>query len=149
MKKNFILGLAFVAAFGMAACNNSNNNESNEQTTTETTTTTIEAEAPAFLGTYVGTLPCADCSGINTTIVLNADNTYAITREYQGKEGENTVEQGNYTYNATDNKLTLTPAAEGEIATTYRVAENALVQLDADGNDRPADIVATYTLNKQ
>ena len=31
-----------------------------------------------FAGTFKGTLPCADCPGIDTTLVLNADGTYTL-----------------------------------------------------------------------
>ncbi|MCL8000655.1 copper resistance protein NlpE, partial [Brucella sp. 21LCYQ03] len=33
-------------------------------------------------GTYEGVLPCADCSGIKTTVVLNSNDTFRITEDY-------------------------------------------------------------------
>src|SRR5690554_3245370 len=36
-------------------------------------------------GTYEGVLPCADCEGIKTTIVLNQDGTFTHTAEYINK----------------------------------------------------------------
>src|SRR5690606_42104014 len=37
-------------------------------------------------GTYKGTLPCADCIGIETTITLHEDLTYSLSRIYLQKE---------------------------------------------------------------
>lgn len=44
-------------------------------------------EAPGFdmkgfAGTFTGTLPCASCPGIDTTLVLAADGTYQLTESY-------------------------------------------------------------------
>lgn len=51
-----------------------------------------------FMGTFSGTLPCADCSGILTTLTLNADGTYMLESTYQGKgDGQPFVEQGKWT----------------------------------------------------
>lgn len=41
--------------------------------------------APTLVTTYAGKLPCADCSGINTTIKLYSDHTYQESDVYIGK----------------------------------------------------------------
>jgi uncharacterized lipoprotein NlpE involved in copper resistance len=41
-----------------------------------------------WVGTYAGNIPCADCPYIITHITLNADETYSLQMEYEGKEGE-------------------------------------------------------------
>lgn len=38
-------------------------------------------------GTYEGTMPCADCEGIRTSLTLDAGGTYTVEREYLGKAG--------------------------------------------------------------
>ncbi|MCL1937019.1 MAG: copper resistance protein NlpE N-terminal domain-containing protein [Candidatus Azobacteroides sp.] len=52
---------------------------------------------------YVGDIPCADCEGIHTVLVLKLNNdskgnyTYELTQVYKGKQPENKfVEKGNY-----------------------------------------------------
>lgn len=47
-------------------------------------TITVAAVAPA---SYSGTLPCADCSGIGTTLSILPDTTYRLSEVYEGKSG--------------------------------------------------------------
>ncbi|MDE0535713.1 copper resistance protein NlpE [Tenacibaculum sp. L6] len=39
-----------------------------------------------WAGIYEGTLPCASCPGINTTLKLNADLTFELTEVYLDEE---------------------------------------------------------------
>ncbi len=39
----------------------------------------------SFEGVFIGELPCADCSGIETTLRLFSDNHYELTENYGGK----------------------------------------------------------------
>lgn len=51
-----------------------------------------------FMGTYAGTLPCADCGGIETELTLNPDYTYRLSRIYKGKgDGKPVIENGKWT----------------------------------------------------
>lgn len=44
------------------------------------------SQAPTLTASYAGKLPCADCSGINTTIKLYSDHTYQESDVYIGKD---------------------------------------------------------------
>ncbi|WP_010420820.1 copper resistance protein NlpE N-terminal domain-containing protein [Anaerophaga thermohalophila] len=46
-------------------------------------------------GIYSGTLPCLDCPGIETTIVINSDGTYHLSRTYIDKRISPIEESGN------------------------------------------------------
>lgn len=39
--------------------------------------------------TYNSILPCADCSGIDTTILVNQDGSYVMEQSYQGTSDDN------------------------------------------------------------
>ena len=50
---------------------------------------------------YAGTLPCADCAGIETTLALHPDGSYRIRALYLGKEAPNVfVSVGRWGYRA-------------------------------------------------
>ncbi len=55
-----------------------------EQSAAQPSTASVDAAHNAqnsldWAGIYQGTLPCADCGGIETELTLNADGTYALT----------------------------------------------------------------------
>ena len=59
-------------------------------------TTTVNTKNKNFYGTYEGTLPCADCSGIRTTLKINSDTTYELRSEYLGRKDGVFEESGIY-----------------------------------------------------
>lgn len=98
-------------------------------------------------GTYSGILPCADCSGIETELTLNADNTFVLTTSYLGKQDteKNTLE-GKFEWNR--NEVNLLGIKKGERPTTYKVEENRIRQLDMKGNIITGDLAQNYVLKK-
>ncbi|HLT50596.1 MAG TPA: copper resistance protein NlpE N-terminal domain-containing protein, partial [Arenibacter sp.] len=76
-------------------------------------------------GTYSGILPCADCSGIETALILNADNTFVLTSLYLGKGdvGTDTL-KGKFQWNG--NSIHLMGIKKGEAPTVYKVEENQI-----------------------
>lgn len=99
-----------------------------------------------WAGTYTGTLPCADCEGIQTTIVLNQDNTFTRTEEYLGKKGKPTSTKGNFIWNDGGNTITL---VDGDRKQQYRVGENTLNHLDMEGNVISGQLADKYVLTKK
>ena len=55
-----------------------------------------------FAGTFSGTLPCADCPGIDATLELNPDGSYKITDAYQRPAVGNHTIDGSWTSEAND-----------------------------------------------
>lgn len=143
---NLLLATGLITLMFSACCNNNtdckqNNNQQN---------TTVIAEsnvAPAYTGTYLGTLPCADCEGIETTIVLNADGTYTQTQLYlKGSDKTRFEEQGKIKYAASTQMLTLN---NGKETSLYKLEGNKLIQLDTQGKAAEGDLANLYILIKQ
>lgn len=99
-----------------------------------------------YHGEYLGTLPCTDCEGIRTTIMLNHDNTFSMHRQYLGKQEQEKVIEGTYSWEEGGNIIRLN---ELEKPNQYRVTEGALIQLDTAGNRITGDHASKYVLEKQ
>lgn len=99
-------------------------------------------------GTYKGTVPCADCEGIETTISIDADSNYVISTQYLGKKkGKGMDKKGRFSWNKEGSVITL----EGikNAPSQYQVGENMLIQLDMQGKKITGDNAALYQLIKQ
>lgn len=97
-------------------------------------------------GTYTGTLPCADCSGIKTVLQINQDGSYFKQLTYEGKSEEVFESTGNYEWNDMGNTITLIGE---EAPNQYFVAEGMLHHLDAEGNRIQGQLAPFYILKKQ
>ena len=84
-------------------------------------------------GIYYGSLPCADCVGIKTTLVLNKNNSYVLLTQHLGKSEREFVEKGKFAPGDKSDTLVLTPRT-GAAPQQYLVGENMLIQLDSNGN---------------
>lgn len=97
-----------------------------------------------YQGTYKGTLPAADCPGIETTLRLKPGGAYEQHLKYIGRDSE-FDEKGGYTVR--ENLLTLTPA-DGEQPEYYKVEENRLRRLDAEKQPITGALADNYVLQK-
>lgn len=96
-------------------------------------------------GTYQGILPCADCEGIKTQIVLNEDLTYALKTQYIGKSDSIFQEKGKFVWNDAGGAITFSNSNHQ----IYQVGENGLFHLDKKGNRITGDLAENYTLKKE
>lgn len=97
-------------------------------------------------GTYRGTLPAADCPGIETTLTLKADGSYTLHLVYLER---NAAFDETGTYTVEDDLLTLQPA-DGEQPGYYRVEEKRrLRHLDADRQPITGELADHYLLEKK
>lgn len=130
----------------MTACVSTENAESSE---TDMTTNAPEAppewEDPAWAGMYRGTLPCADCEGILTRIVLDRDLTYQKTMQYLGKDDTVFRQSGSFAWNDAQDEVTLKDQDEPN---RYLLDNEELVQLDADGNRIVGELAENYQLKR-
>ena len=145
MKKNLLI---LSAALALVACGG---NAPKKTAAAETQATTAAAPdmhtaetSLDYLGTYEGTLPAADCPGIQTTLTLNPDGTYELHMKYIDRDTE-LDEWGRFTIEA--NQLTLYPD-EGEPTDSYRVEENRLRMLDAEKQPVTGALAENYVLQK-
>jgi len=99
-----------------------------------------------WAGTYEGTLPCADCEGIKTVIVLNQNNTYVLSEEYLDKKRNPAVTKGIFSWNSDGSKVTLT---DGDRKQQYQVGENKLIHLDETGDIITGSLSKNYILQKK
>jgi heat shock protein HslJ len=99
-------------------------------------------------GTYKGIMPCADCEGIETELILTKDLTFVIQTKYLGK-GEAKVfeEKGNFIWDKTGGSISLL-GLKGR-PSQYKVGENKLIQLDMQGNAITGQLAEKYVLIKE
>lgn len=149
MKKKilYVVVAALATATFFAACNSKPKSTTKEEepSTVVADRTHNSRNSLDYEGTYTGTMPCADCSGIYTEITLSGDQ-FQRKMVYQGKEeGENTFEDsGVYTWNNEGNIITL----GGDPTQQYQVGENQLFALDAEGKRITGDLANQYILKK-
>jgi NlpE N-terminal domain len=97
------------------------------------------------LGTFVGSMPCADCPGITVKLILYAkgstdltQTTYRMELVYQGKNVKPFVTNGNWAVlhgmpgNPTATIYQLNPDRPGQEQNFLRLSADALKQLDRD-----------------
>ncbi|MDR0799304.1 MAG: copper resistance protein NlpE [Dysgonamonadaceae bacterium] len=96
-------------------------------------------------GTYVGEIPCADCPGINVSIVLNPDETYSVTYVYIDRKGEPSVTTGKFTWDEAGSVIKLDSQ---DLPPYYKVIENGLIQLDMEGNLITGELADKYVLKQ-
>ena len=97
-------------------------------------------------GTYVGTIPCADCEGLKTAITLNTDLTFTKKTQYVGKSDEISSVTGSFLWNKSGNTVILDA---GGISQSYMVGENTLTHLDQKGKQITGELAQNYILKKQ
>ena len=95
-------------------------------------------------GTYYGVLP----PNVETTLTLNADGTYLLTRTVKEKQNEQEKLRG--TFQVLDgNILMLVHPASGDNI-FYKVRDaNSIVLIDSFGNEPPKEESKNYTLKKE
>jgi heat shock protein HslJ len=108
-----------------------------------------KTEDPYFslLGTYTGTLPCADCEGIKTTLVLSEGDQYSRDSQYLGKQEDAYSQKGNFELNRETAVITLS-LEDGETQ-QYQWEQDAIFHLDKQGNRIEGDLAELYKLTKK
>jgi uncharacterized lipoprotein NlpE involved in copper resistance len=158
MKKNVLL-IAATAGLLLMSCSQKKELQPGsgvEETTAEAKTDSISVEPITndghnsqnsldWAGTYEGTLPCADCSGIKTTITLKDDNTYTMTEEYVDKKTK-AEDKGKFEWDKSGGKISLV-SKDGK--RQYIVGENQLIHLDMDGKEITGPNKDLYILKKK
>lgn len=99
-------------------------------------------------GVYTGILPCADCEGIQTTLILREGLNYTLETTYLGKAAETKTRSGTFGWNASGHVITLENVDETTFPAYYAVGENHVTQLDLDGKKIEGALSERYKLNK-
>jgi uncharacterized lipoprotein NlpE involved in copper resistance len=136
------------------------NNTKEEVKTTEPTAPVEQQESPAeHLNDlkYKGTLPCADCEGIETTIVMNIDtvnyhHTFELKETYLGKpDGENTFSQKGtlailYSKDSTQLFYRLNAENDNRVLVFRKTGEDELRMMTSD--EQEIDSKLNYSLKR-
>lgn len=155
MKKILLVAIAIIT---ITSCNNTGKKGEQTENTSANTGMTANAEATAnteietkatnFYGTYKGTLPAADCEGIETTLTINSDSTYTLKSKYLDKERE--AIETNGVYNMVNNTLIelVTPSSGDK--TYYKILDNNRIMLsDQEGTINNGELAEFYILKKE
>jgi len=81
-------------------------------------------------GTYEGTLPCADCPGLQTTININSEGTFHMEETYLERSESPTVTDGEWTLD----KDIITFTA-GDYKFEYKVISEKEIRWAPDGKE--------------
>ena len=99
-----------------------------------------------YYGTYKGVVPCADCEGIETIILLKENEKYEVAIKYLGKSDAVYKESGHFSW-GDDGRIITLEGLENR-ASQYQVGENKLFQLDLEGNRIKGNLAQKYILEK-
>ena len=97
-------------------------------------------------GAYSGTLPCADCEGIRTTVTLRDDGTFERELFYLGKSASPIRDSGRFSWNDSGSIVTL--FVEDGSTQMYQVGEGRLFHLDRAGRRIEGDLADRYILQQ-
>lgn len=97
-----------------------------------------------WMGSYRGTVPCADCPGIETTVKLYDDETFSYKAVYQDRN-LTVADTGKFMWHDNGSVVHL-KGKETDIK--YKVGENILMQLDTEGKEITGTLAENYNLKK-
>ena len=105
-------------------------------------------DVKAFAGTYGGTLPCADCPGIDTSIAFAPEGGYSLSETYLEKGDGSFVSKGTWTVREDGKTLLLDPDSKDQDDRWFVVASaTELRALDREG--KPIDSKLDYGLRRR
>lgn len=148
MKK--ILGLVLLCT-SLLSCvdlSSSGENETADTSPVETgaaTTGDNSQKSIDWAGTYEAIIPCADCPGIKTSIVINNDETFRISSEYLDR-GKTIEDNGKIMWHDNGSVMHLKGK---DTDLKLKVGENQLFHLDQDGKVIEGDLAPNYIYKKK
>lgn len=102
----------------------------------------------AFAGTYGGTLPCADCPGIDTTIAFTPEGGYTLSEAYQDADKSSFLSKGTWSLRGDGKAVLLDPEDKDEYDRSFSiVSPTELRALDQQG--KPIDSTLDYSLKRK
>lgn len=138
MKKNLIFPVLLTA---FMACNNNTTSSGNDSTVQNTTPG--KSTPTVINGTYQGTLPCADCPGMDYQISLFNDHTFSELVAYRGRgQGIATVETGTWKQTSDSTVMILKKTD----SSSFLAAEGKLLLLDTKGKRIEGMLAGNYIL---
>lgn len=157
--KNLSLILASTLLF---ACNGTENDDTpdiqlddslfnQEYTASDIDHSQEDGLSDAIVGTYKGNLPCLDCEGIETTVVLNKDGSYEKSEQFITDKVENQTpseDKGMIDLNMKDSLITLISTVNTS-KLKYKLGKNEIQALNLDGKEVTGELADDFTLTKE
>lgn len=141
------LFIVLVSGFTILACTNKEtktSQTSEPENTMEVNDGHNAQNSLDWAGTYEGTLPCADCPGIKTTITLKEDGTYQYVAEYLERNTRINA-NGNIMWHDNGSLIHL---KSDDIDVKLKVIENGLAGLDTEGKEMEGASKDLYNYKK-
>jgi copper homeostasis protein (lipoprotein) len=99
-------------------------------------------------GAYRGVLPCDDCEGIQTTVMLGKNADYKIKAKHLRKPDSVFEYSGKFSWSKEGNTIALNGSGNNP-PILFFVGENTLTQLDKNGNKITGESPDNYILTKE
>ncbi|PAU92653.1 hypothetical protein CK503_15580 [Aliifodinibius salipaludis] len=143
MKKvSFLFLVAFIA---ITSCNNAEKQSLKEQS--KVTSEQRAQSERSITGVYSGTLPCADCPGIETSLKFKPQNKVEKTTLYLDSNDTEKTMKGSYKINTDDGLIVVTLSDNKK--EFYRMkSDSAIVMLNSDKKEVTGPIADAYVLTK-
>ncbi len=132
---HFILPVLFIMLWSSVACNQT------DQEKPAKPDSSIDLDLPAM---YSGLLPCADCPGVDYTLVLE-ESGYTGIRRYRDHSRDAFTQTGNWSLSADTLKL-LKP--DSTVSTMFLADRDQLVLLDQHGGQITGDLAEKTILHR-
>lgn len=148
MKKSsfaFALGLMILFA---ASCGNgrSRNGQTADSLSAQTNSLSAQSDT-AYCGIYRGTLPAADCPGINAVISIRPDSTYSLTFDYIERPDAHFEESGIY-HLLGDTLIQLVTPSSGAKSYYKILSPSSIIMTDSLGVPPTGEMAKMYVLKK-
>ena len=127
--RQLILSVSIIAC----SCSSSQNQEQ----------TVIQQQVP---GIYEGTLPCADCEGIQTQLTLKEDAHFERSAVYLGRDAAPFVDSG--TWHIADDSIVVLERSGHNIQSYLAETSGNLRMLDQERKAITGDLVAMFVLHR-
>ncbi|MCF8255442.1 MAG: copper resistance protein NlpE N-terminal domain-containing protein [Bacteroidia bacterium] len=103
----------------------------------------------AWEGSYQGTIPCADCDGIQTLIELQKGNTYKMKSKFIGKDAQVFEDEGRFLWKKEGNYFVMVSNANPNDSIFALLSKDRLTLLDKKGKRITGSQAIFYILNKE
>ena len=148
MKKNLIIITVLVVSLvtSYIVCGTGQNDAGIDSIKVEEYTAVLEnrISLDSVAGTYCGELP----PNVETTLTLNTDGTYLLTRTFKEKQNEKEKLRGAFQVLDGNILMLVHPSSGDNIFYKVRDA-NSIILIDSFGNEPKKEDRKNYTLNKK
>ncbi|PVH26509.1 copper resistance protein NlpE [Sphingobacterium corticibacter] len=145
---SYLLGIAILTGCGQSKTESADDPAENTETTaaseSEDGSAPIAETVGDWPGTYEGVVPCADCPGIKTTVVLNNNDTFRITQDYEDRD-QKVDDNGRIMWHDGGKVAHLKGT---NVNLKFKIGNDNLKQLDEDEKEITSNLAEHYVLKK-